>query len=814
MKQLRADFRYGLRMMMKSKLFSIIAVLTLGIGIGANSAIFSVVYGVLLRPLPFKNPERLMYIWHTPPQTSFPGVKTFSVSPANYFDWKDQSHSFEQMAVSGFKGLNLTGIGEPQALRGQAVSPEYFSVLGVAPMLGRSFAPDEDQSGRDHVVILSYGLWKSHFGADRGIVGRTINLDENPYTVIGVMPSNFRFPEYAEFWSPLSWTPATRAVRGAHDLSVIARLKPGVDLHTAQAEMNTISRRLEQEYPVDDKGWGAIVVPLREDMVGDVRPALLVLLGAVLLVLLIACANVANLMLAKILDRRTEIAVRSALGASRSRILQQVLSEAVLLAVFGGVLGTLLAIFGVSAIVGYLSDQLPRAREISLDQWVLGFTLLISVATGLITGVVPAWRLSNVNVGEALKHGGRGADTGGKHTRSILVVAEVALSLILLVGAGLLMRTLWKLQSVDPGFNPHNVLTASLSLADKKFSTPQQTSLFYEQVRQQVKAVPGVTSAALVTSLPFSGGSIQPVGLEGHPVVAMADQPEVPVRLISADYFRSMGIGILQGREFTDNDTSERPRVAVISEAMAKRFWPGERAIGKHVSLTFSQGGPREIVGVVDNVKLRGLDVQEDLPTLYSPVSQLDYPDPKFDEFRSPSLSLVVRTSLAPKNVATAVTNAVHKVDAGTPVLDVLTMEELMASSLAPQRFNMFLLGTFAAVALLLATIGIYSVLAYSVQRRTPEIGIRIALGAQVSHVLRLVLGEGMGLVLAGVAFGVVGALALSRFLRSLLYGVGSDDIPTLLCVAALLSIVALGACYLPARRAMRIDPVVALRDE
>jgi predicted permease len=549
-------------------------------------------------------------------------------------------------------------------------------------------------------------------------------------------------------------------------------------------------------------------------MVGDVRPALLVLLGAVLLVLLIACANVANLMLAKILDRRTEIAVRSALGASRSRILQQVLSEAVLLAIFGGVLGTLLAIFGVSAIVGYLSDQLPRAREISLDQWVLGFTLLISVATGLITGVVPAWRLSNVNVGEALKHGGRGADTGGKHTRSILVVAEVALSLILLVGAGLLMRTLWKLQSVDPGFNPHNVLTASLSLADKKFSTPQQTSLFYEQVRQQVKAVPGVTSAALVTSLPFSGGSIQPVGLEGHPVVAMADQPEVPVRLISADYFRSMGIGILQGREFTDNDTSERPRVAVISEAMAKRFWPGERAIGKHVSLTFSQGGPREIVGVVDNVKLRGLDVQEDLPTLYSPVSQLDYPDPKFDEFRSPSLSLVVRTSLAPKNVATAVTNAVHKVDAGTPVLDVLTMEELMASSLAPQRFNMFLLGTFAAVALLLATIGIYSVLAYSVQRRTPEIGIRIALGAQVSHVLRLVLGEGMGLVLAGVAFGVVGALALSRFLRSLLYGVGSDDIPTLVCVAALLSIVALGACYLPARRAMRIDPVVALRDE
>jgi putative ABC transport system permease protein len=814
MKQVWSDFRYGLRMMMKAKTFSIIAVLTLAIGIGANSAIFSVVYGVLLRPLPFKDPGRLMYIWHTPPQTSFPGMKTFSVSPANYFDWKEQSHSFEQMAVTGYTGLNLTGVGEPQALLGQSVSPEYFSVLGTAPMLGRTFAPDEDQTGRDHVVVLSYRLWSSRFGADRGIVGRTISLDETPYTVIGVMPSNFRFPEYAEFWSPLSWTPATRAVRGAHDLSVIARLKPGVDVHTAQAEMNTISRRLEEAYPVDDKGWGAIVVPVQEDMVGDVRPALLVLLGAVLLVLLIACANVANLMLAKILDRRTEIAIRGALGASRTRILQQVLAEAVLLAIFGGVLGTLLAKFGVDVIVGYLSEQLPRAGEITLDQWVLGFTLLISVATGLITGLVPAWRLSNVNVSEALKHGGRGAETGGKHTRSILVVAEVALSLILLAGAGLLMRTLWKLQGVDPGFNPHGVLTARLSLPQKKFTTPQQTSLFYEQVRQRLRTIPGVESAAMVSSLPFSGGSIQPVGLEGHPAVAMADQPEVPVRHVTADYFRTMGIRVLRGREFSETDTSERPRVAVISEAMAKRFWPGQEAIGKHVTSTFAQGGPREIVGIVGDVKMSGLNVQEDLPTLYSPVSQLDYPDPRFGEFGSPSLSLVLRTSLAPKSLAGALANAVHQVDAGTPVLDVLTMEELMASSLSPQRFNMFLLGTFAAVALLLATIGIYSVLAYSVQRRTPEIGIRIALGAQVSDVLRLVLGEGMGLVLAGVLCGLVGALALSRFLRSLLYGVGSNDLPTFAGVAVLLSLVALGACYLPARRAMRIDPMVALRDE
>ena len=814
MNQLRQDFRFAFRMMRKSKLFTIIALLTLAIGIGANTAIFSVVYGVLLRPLPFRDPTRLVYLWHTPPQSNFPGMKIFAVSAANYFDWKAQSQSFESMVITSRVGLNLTGGGEPQALRGLQVSPEYLTVLGVSPLLGRGFAPDEDQPGHDHVVILSYGLWKSRFASDPKIIGHTINLDEAPYTVIAVMPRSFHFPDTAEFWCPMSWTPASRSVRGEHHYVVIARLKPGADMRAAQAEMDTISQRLAQQYPADNNGWGATIVPLREQMVGDVRPALLVLLGAVVFVLLIACANVANLMLAKILDRRSEIAIRSALGATRSRILQQVLAESLLLALFGGVLGVLLAKLGLDAIIGYLSSQLPRVADITIDWWVLAFTVFVSFVAGVITGIAPAWRLSNVNVNDALKHGGRGADTGGRRTRSVLVVAEVALSLMLLAGAGLLMRSLWNLQAVDPGFDPHNVLTASLSLPDKKFTGPEQADRFLEQIHQQLRIIPGVQSAALVDDLPLTGGSIQPVAIEGHPAAAMADQPEVPVRRVSSDYFRTMGIRFLRGRDFNETDTDDRLRVAIISEAMAKRFWPNGDAIGKHVTLSFAQGGPREIVGIVDNVKVHGLDVQEDLPTLYEPYSQLDLPAAGFGEFRAPGTSLALRTSLRPTSLSTAIAQAVHQVDSGIPIADVLTMEQVMDESLSPQRFNMFLLGTFAAVALLLAAIGIYSVLAYSVRRRTAEIGIRMALGAQIRDVLVLILREGMGLVLAGIALGLVGALALSRFLRSLVFGVGTTDIPTFFAVAALLSIIALVACYLPARRALRIDPIIALREE
>ena len=817
MKQLFSDFRYGARMMSKAKLFAAIAIVTLAIGIGANTAIFSVIYGVLLRPLPFQEADRLVQIWHTPPQSSFPGVKTFSVSYANFVDWKKQSQTFEQMAITSFAAFNLTGVGEPEVLRGRYVSPEFFSLLQVSPMLGRTFAPDEDQQGRNHIIVLSNTMWKTRFGSDRGLVGRTVMLDDSPYTVIGVMPPNFHYPDYAEFWAPMSLTDSEKAVRGEHHFMVIGRLKPGADIKAAQAEMDTISRRLEQQYPVDDKGWGAVVVPLKEQMVGDVRPALLVLLSSVVFVLLIACVNVANLMLAKILDRRKEIAIRNAMGASRGRIIRQVLSESVLMAICGGTLGAVLAYVGVQAIVSYLSDQLPRAADITVDWRVLAFTMVVSVAAGLLTGIMPAWRLSNVNVSDALKRGsGRGAETGGKRTRAALVVAEVALSLMLLAGAGLLLRSLWKLQSVDPGFDIHNTLTAHVSLPDKQLGNPQKATIILQQLLSQLRSIPGVQTAAFIDDLPLQGGSMQPVAVEGRPVVAMADQPEMAARRAGADYFRALHIRVIRGREFLDSDSLDRPRVALVSNSMAQHYWPNEDPIGKHITMTFSQGGPREIVGVVDDVKVNGLDVQEDQPTVYTPMSQLDMPNPAFggSEFHAPNLTVVLRTTNKPTSAIMALTNAIHQVVPGTPIADVQTLEEFTADSLAPQRFNFFLLGTFAALALLLATLGIYSVLAYSVRRRTQEIGIRIALGAQIRDVLRLVLGEGMGLVMVGVVSGLIGALVLSRFLRSMLFNVGTTDVPTFVAVAALLSLIALGACYLPARRAMRINPVSALRDE
>src|SRR4051812_18118205 len=524
MKQLLSDLRYGFRMMRKAKGFAIVAVLTLAIGIGANTAIFSVVYGVLLRPLPYKDADRIVYIWHTPPQSSFPGTKTFAVSAANYFDWKAQNSSFEQMAITRNTGFTLTGAGQPTAMRGRLVSPEYFSLLGVQPALGRGFSPDQDQPGKEHVVILSNHLWQTQFGSDRNIVGRTVEFDQVPYTVIGVMPPRFGSVG-TEFWAPLAFTPAERAVRGEHSLAALGKLKPGVDIRSAQAEMDTISRRLEQQYPTDDKGWGAFIIPIKEQAVGDVRPTLLVLLGAVAFVLLIACANVANLMLAKILDRRGEMAVRTALGASRSRILQQLLSEAVLLSLIGGIFGTILAKFGVDLLVRNAANMLPRVGDITVDWWVLAFTMLISVAAGVITGVAPALRLSDVNMSDALKHGGRNVDAGGKSTRSVLVVAEVALSLMLLAGAGLLLRSLWNLQNVAPGFDPHGVFTAELSVPRTKFTEPVQAANFYLQVQQKLRTIPGAESAAFVDDLPLNGGSKQHGAVAGRSAVAPAEQP-------------------------------------------------------------------------------------------------------------------------------------------------------------------------------------------------------------------------------------------------------------------------------------------------
>jgi predicted permease len=793
----------------------VVAVLTLALGIGANTAIFSVVNGVLLRPLAFRDPDRLVRIWHVPPSKSFPGISTFSVSAANYIDWQSQNHVFEQMAIYSYKNFTLTGSEKPEQLDAGAVSSTFFSTLGVQPLFGRIFLPEEDHPGKAKVVVLSHKFWQMHYGKNPDVVGRHIHLDGQAYLIAGVMPADFRVPDYAQLWTPLAWTDQERAVRGEHHYIVMARLKPQVDLKQAQAEMNTISSRLEQQYPEDDKGWGALVRPLHADMVGDVRPALLVLLGSVAFVLLIACANVANLTLAKTFSRQKEIAIRTAMGASASRVLRQILVESVLLALMGGAIGLIYAHFGVRLIMAFLADKVPHAVEVGLDVSVLLFTVVISVLTGVLAGVLPGLRLSRPNVNQALKQGlGRtDADSSGHNTRGILVIAEVALSLVLLFGAGLMIRSFQQLQRVNPGFDADNVMTMSLAVAGAKFPTPVEQTAFYEQVLRRVRSLPGVESAGVIDDVPLNGnGSHQPISIEGRPAQAMADQPEVDVRLASTGYMKSMRIPIVRGRDFNDSDIAGRPAVILISESMAREFWAGQDPIGKRLTMTFFPGVVREIVGVVGDVKIDGLDQTRPSATLYVPTSQVA--EGFAGQWRSFPMTLVVRTANNPGGIASAASNAVHEVDPELPVRDILTMNEVMANSVAQQRFNMMLLGAFGILALFLAAMGIYSVLSYSVRRRVQEIGIRLALGARLADVLRMVVVEGMKPVLFGVVLGIAGAFALGRLLASLIYAVRPTDPLTFFGSAVLLALISLLACMIPAYRATRVDPLAALRYE
>jgi putative ABC transport system permease protein len=814
MTTLAQDLKYALRVLRKSPGFTAAAILVLALGIGANTAIFSVVNAVLLRPLPFQDSNRLVQVWHVPPAKSFPGMTTFSVSAANYVDWQQQNHTFERMAIYSFTSFNFTAGDQPEAIQGAGVSPDFFSTLRSQPILGRTFAPEEDQLGHSHVILLSNAIWKSHFAANQNIAGQSVVLDGQSYTVVGVMGPDFRFPDWAKVWTPMAWSDAQRQVRGEHHYLVIGRLKPGVQLPQAQAEMNTISSRLEQQYPEDDKGWGAVLIPLREQIVGDVRPALLILLGAVAFVLLIACANVANLTLAKTFARRKEIAIRAALGASRGRVLQQVLAESVLLALAGGAVGLLFARAGTSLITNFLADSLPRSTEIGLDGWVLCFTLGVSLLTGIAAGLVPALRLTKPDVNEALKQGGRtGSDSAGSRVRSLLVVSEVALSLVLLIGAGLMIRSLSLLRSLNPGFDPSNVVTMTVVVPRTKYAAPLQEVQFFDAALNRVQALPGVESAGVIDDLPLDpSGSHQPIVIEGRPVTQMSEQPEVDVRLISPGYIHALRVPLRQGREFSAADTADRPPVVLISETLAQRFWPNENPIGKHLTMTFSSGKPREIIGIVGDVKLDGLDVTAPSATLYVPFSQLSVP--AIGSWGSFPMSLVVRAASHPTNLVSAVTNAIHEVDRQTPVVEVATMDQLMSNSVSQRRFNMLLFAAFAGLAVLLAAVGIYSVLAYAVRRRVREIGIRMALGAQISDVLRMVVIEGMTPTLIGMAIGVAGALALGRVLSTLIYGVQATDPLTFVGVSAILAAVALFASLIPAYRATRVEPVKALREE
>ncbi len=790
------------------------AILIMALGIGANTAIFSVVEAVLLEPLPFPEANRLVQIWHVPPQKSFPGVTRFAVSAANFLDWQKQSHAFTQMALYSHAGYDITGTGKPEAISAAAVSADFFSVLGVRPLHGRVFLPQEDRPGNSHEAILSYRFWQTHYASDPGVVGKPIQLDGEVYTIVGVMGPKMAKPDDAQLWTPLALTNKEAAVRGEHHFLAIARLKPGVTLAQAQAEMDTISQRLERSYPEDDKGWGAKVISMREETVGDVRPALLMMLGAVAFVLLIACANVANLILTRMLSRRKEIAIRAAMGASRVRMMGQLLSESVLLSLCGGALGLVIGHAGIELLLKFFADKLPRMGEIGLNGKVLAFTLGISLLTGILSGLIPAWSMTRGNVNEALKQGlGRtDTDSGSGRTHASLVVIEVALSLVLLIGAGLMIRSLWKLQTTNPGFDARNVLTLALMVNRHQFTTPGQEAQFFEQVLYRVRTLPGVEAAGAIDNLPLEGGSNQPVAIEGHPAQAMSEQPEVSVRVVTPGYMKTLHVPLLEGREISPADVADAAPVAVISKAMAKQFWPKESAVGHHVKLSFFPDKEREVVGVVGDVKQSGLDSSAGVATLYWPLAQITAPATA--AWRSFPLYLTVRTTTPPQTLSTAVTHAVHQVDQDVPVDEVMTLEDFVGETLTQQSFNMQLLAIFGGLALVLCAVGIYSVLAYSVRRRIREIGLRIAFGATLQDVARLVIVQAVKPTLAGIGIGLLVTWGLGRVLTKLIYGVSAFDLPTFAAVTALLLLVALGASAAPALRAIRVDPLAVLREE
>lgn len=814
MENLWQDIRYGVRMLLKAPSFSIIATIALALGIGANTAIFSVVNAVLLRPLPFTNSEQLMMVWDTDARR---GQGRGSASYPNFADWREQNHVFEHMASYHNNDFILTGRGESARLQGAVVNADLFPLLGVAPAIGRGFLPDEDKPGDSgRVVILSQELFQKRFNSDPNVLNQSMVLDGRNYTIIGVMPRAFQFPiqnEPVELWTTVAIDregkePITDE-RGMHYMNVIGRLKPGVSKEQAQAEMTSISARLEQQYPDKNLHRSSSVEPALEALVHSARPALLILLGAVGCVLLIACANVANLLLARAMTRHKEMAIRSALGASRMRVVRQLLTESVLLSLTGGALGLLLAVWWSDLLVTLGRDQIPRSLQVGLDGRVLGFTLLVSVLTGLVFGLVPALHSSKTQLTEALKEGGRGGSGEGarrNRTRGVLVVVELAVAVILLVGAGLLIQSLWRLRQVSPGLNSQNVLTLVVGIPEVKYPTAKQAQ-FYHDLVAHIESLPGVRSASAVIPLPLSGDSfVISFETEGRPV-AKGDRPSADFFAITGGYFKTMGIPVVKGRDFTERDDKRATGVVIVNEAFAQKFFPGEDPIGKHIrpGISTDEDKPvmREIVGVVGDVKNRDLS-SEFRPGYFLPQAQIPFNQ----------MTLLVKTTNDPHSLITAVQNEVHSMDKELPVFNIKTMDEYLAASVASPRFNTTLLSIFAAVALVLTIVGLYGVMSYSVAQRTNEIGIRMALGAQTRDVLSLIVKQGARLVLMGLAIGLVGAFALMRVIASLLFGVTAKDPLTFAAVAGLLTVVALLACYLPALRAARVDPMEALRYE
>jgi len=811
------DFRHALRMLLRNPGFTVVAVLTLALGIGANTAIFSIINSVLLHPLPYHDPDNLVMVWES--NSQHPKLHN-TVSPPNFLDWQSGNTVFSTMAFVFDERDNLTGNGEPQEVVVQDVSANFFSLLGVDPIIGPGFTPENGQPGHANVVILSYGLWKERFASDPAIVGKSILLNGHPQTVVGVAPQNFQWfikdgsltGAKPQMWSPFVFP------QSFHDhkqigrfITVVARLHPGTTHSQAQTQMNAIASRLEQEYPDFDGHWGVNVVPLRQQISGDLRPALLVLFGAVALVLLIACANVSSLLLARAASREREMAIRTAIGASRWRIARQLLMESLLLALIGGGIGVALAVWGTNALLAASPRNLLDLRFVSMDLFVLAFALAATLLAGLLFGFLPSYISAHSRISETLKEGGRGSSSANRRAfaRNAFVVAQLGLALVLLTGSGLLIRSFVRLIGVDPGFDTGHLLTFKIALPRSKYGTDPRCLAFFQQLLARISAVPGVRSASMESFPPLTGlGAATGVHLLSQPSLALSDLPVADVGVVGPDYFATMSIPLHAGRLFNTQELAQEKHVTIINQAFADKYLHGVNPLGQKAAIymkSFAENEiqPSEIIGVVGDVHQIGLDTSPE-PTVY-------WPHP---ELVMSGMTILVRTSNDPFAMVSAVRKELQQMDPELPMAAVATMDQLLADSLSRSRFTMLLLGIFAAVALVLSAVGIYGLIAYSVTQRTQELGIRIALGAQRRDVLRLVLGQGTRLTLLGVTVGVLAALGFARLLSTLLFGVSATDPITFAGVAALLGFVALAACYIPARRATRVDPIVALRYE
>jgi putative ABC transport system permease protein len=806
MESLLSDVRYAARNLFRRPGFTIIAVITLALGIGANTAIFSAINALLLKPLPFPELDRVVAVWDKLPSR---GLQRNEVTVANYLDWQSQTQSFEQLALYRWWSANLTGIDPPERIQGFLVTANFLDTTGMKPIMGRNFLPEENQPGKGAVAVITHSLWQRRFGGDPNILNKTITINSITRTVVGVMPERFNFPKGAEVYAPLPMTPELMKSRGDHSYYVLGRLKPGASIPGAQAELDNITARLEQQFPETNKGWGATIFPIVADTVRTYDTALWIMMGAVGFVLLIACANVANLMLARASGRKKEIALRTALGASRWRIVRQLLTESLIVALIGGALGVLIGFWGIDALraanPAEASRFAPGWYQLGINAPVLLFTLGLSVVSGIVFGLVPALQASRTNLNDSLKEGGRQTSASSHRLRSSLVVFEFALSLVLLVGAGLLTRSFLALVKTDPGFNPDHVLTMNLMLPAAKYKDQPARAAFYNDLVQRVKTQPGVESAAVVNYLPLGGANSSDSYLvEGEPEPAPGDENDGRYRVATPDYFRTMGISIVRGRGFTDQDRAGAPPVVIVNEAFVRKHWPGADPIGKRIRFY----GPLErapwmqVVGVI-------ADVKHELNLAVTPEYYLPHAQNPWN-----AMVLVAKTSVEPGSLAGALRQQVWAIDKDQPVFDVKTMQEVRSTSVAVYSFSSVMLGIFAFVALLLASIGIYGVMAFAVTQRTQEIGIRIALGARSVDVLKLVVKHGMKLALLGMVIGLAGSWAVTRFIEKLLVGVEATDLLTFSVVSVCLLVAAFVACYLPARRATKVDPLVALRYE